>query len=80
MGCTLLLIQTASALAGLLDEESLSINDTKLMDNAWRGAEAYHFYLLAQKQLFDGMLLNSYVIIYVKGNCYISLDIKMYHL
>ena len=48
------LFQTASALAGLLDDEAMSINDTKLIDNAWRGAEAYHFYLLAQKQLFDG--------------------------
>ena len=32
----------------------MSINDTKLIDNAWKGAEAYHFYILAQSQLFDG--------------------------
>lgn len=31
------------------------MNDRNLMMNdIWRGAEAYHFYILAQKQLFDG--------------------------
>ena len=24
------------------------------MDNSWRGAEAYHFLLLAQRQLYNG--------------------------
>jgi len=43
-----------SALAGLLEEDAAAISDTKLIDNAWRGAEAYHFYLLAQRQLYDG--------------------------
>ncbi|KAL1124025.1 hypothetical protein AAG570_001795 [Ranatra chinensis] len=28
--------------------------DYKTMDNAWRGAEAYHFFMLAQRQLYDG--------------------------
>jgi WD repeat-containing protein 35 len=28
--------------------------DTKFLDNAWRGAEAYHFYLLAQRQFYSG--------------------------
>jgi len=32
-----------SALAGLLEEDSSAGSDTKLIDNAWRGAEAYHF-------------------------------------
>ncbi len=45
--------EATSALAGLLEEDA-SVGDTKVIDNAWRGAEAYHFYLLAQKQLYDG--------------------------
>ncbi|ELT97636.1 hypothetical protein CAPTEDRAFT_160931 [Capitella teleta] len=45
--------EATSALAGLLEEDSASISDTKLVDNAWRGAEAYHFYLLAQSQLYN---------------------------
>ena len=27
---------------------------SKVMDNAWRGAEAYHFFLLAHRQLYSG--------------------------
>jgi WD repeat-containing protein 35 len=46
--------EASRALAGLLEEDSMSVNDTKFIDNAWRGAEAYHFFLLAQKQMFDG--------------------------
>ena len=48
------LFQASTALAGLLQEDVASISDTKIIDSAWRGAEAYHFYLLAQRQLFDG--------------------------
>lgn len=29
------------------------------MDNAWRGAEAYHFFLLAQRQLYEGYMENA---------------------
>uniref|UniRef100_A0A8C5DJY1 WD repeat-containing protein 35 n=1 Tax=Gouania willdenowi TaxID=441366 RepID=A0A8C5DJY1_GOUWI len=43
-----------SALAGLLEEEATSSLDNRMVDNAWRGAEAYHFYLLAQRQLYAG--------------------------
>ena len=46
-----------SALSGLLEEDAQSMTDTKLLDNAWRGAEAYHFYLLAQRQLYAGVYL-----------------------
>eukprot|EP00057_Strongylocentrotus_purpuratus_P012812 XP_011667286.1 PREDICTED: WD repeat-containing protein 35 isoform X1 [Strongylocentrotus purpuratus] len=46
--------EASSALAGLLEEEALATSDTKLIDNAWRGAEAYHFMLLAQRQLYQG--------------------------
>ena len=30
------------------------MTDTSIIDSAWRGAEAYHFYLLAQRQLHEG--------------------------
>ncbi|KAJ3413661.1 WD repeat-containing protein 35 [Chytridiales sp. JEL 0842] len=43
-----------SALEGLLLEDRKSNMDTKFLDNAWRGAEAYHFYLLAQRQFYSG--------------------------
>ncbi|KAI4490168.1 hypothetical protein M0802_010893 [Mischocyttarus mexicanus] len=31
-----------------------SNKDTKIIENAWRGAEAYHFLLLAHRQIYDG--------------------------
>jgi len=47
--------QASKALDGLLSEESnTAIGDSKLLDNAWRGAEAYHFLMLAQRQLRNG--------------------------
>ncbi|CAG5134548.1 unnamed protein product, partial [Candidula unifasciata] len=46
--------QVASALAGFLEEDASSLSDTKIIDNAWRGAEAFHFFILAQKQMYDG--------------------------
>jgi len=46
-----------SALAGLLEEDAAAITDTKVIDNAWSGAEAYHFYTLAQRQLYEGKIL-----------------------
>ena len=46
-----------SALAGLLEEDVSAILDTKVIDCAWHGAEAYHYYLLAQRQLYDGSML-----------------------
>ncbi|XP_061207186.1 WD repeat-containing protein 35 isoform X3 [Neopsephotus bourkii] len=45
--------ETASALAGLLEEDVLS-STNHFADNAWRGAEAYHFFILAQRQLYKG--------------------------
>ncbi len=38
---------------GLLTEETTGsggVSDTQLIDNVWRPAEAYHFYILAQRQ------------------------------
>jgi WD repeat-containing protein 35 len=49
-------LQTSAALAGLLQDESQMVSDTTLIDTAWRGAEAYHFYMLAQRQLYAGLL------------------------
>lgn len=46
-------IQATSALAGLLEEDATS-SDNRIIDTAWRGAEAYHFFLLAQRQLYEG--------------------------
>ncbi|KAF4016576.1 hypothetical protein G4228_007779, partial [Cervus hanglu yarkandensis] len=45
--------EATSALAGLLEEEVLSTS-SRFTDNAWRGAEAYHFFILAQRQLYAG--------------------------
>eukprot|EP00050_Salpingoeca_kvevrii_P018636 m.76510 g.76510 ORF g.76510 m.76510 type:complete len:1153 (+) comp8114_c0_seq1:167-3625(+) len=42
---------TRAALDGLLSEDTQSQAQSKLIDNAWRGAEAFHFLLLAQRQL-----------------------------
>jgi WD repeat-containing protein 35 len=44
-----------AALDGLLKED-MKIKDPKLLENAWRGAEAYHFYILAQRQFYSGQL------------------------
>uniref|UniRef100_A0A672HZ34 WD repeat-containing protein 35 n=1 Tax=Salarias fasciatus TaxID=181472 RepID=A0A672HZ34_SALFA len=46
------------ALAGLLEEDASSA-DSRIVDNAWRGAEAYHFFLLAQRQLYGGYTENA---------------------
>ncbi|KAJ3259989.1 WD repeat-containing protein 35 [Boothiomyces macroporosus] len=45
-----------AALDGLLAEDVQNIAESKVLDNAWRGAEAYHFYVLAQKQFYQGQL------------------------
>ena len=45
-------LQVMSTLQGLLAEDYSSTADTALMDSAWRGAEAYHLFMLAQRQLY----------------------------
>lgn len=45
---------TRSALDGLLAEDSTSQAQTRMIDTAWRGAEAFHFLMLAQRQLYAG--------------------------
>uniref|UniRef100_A0A8C9R5G6 WD repeat-containing protein 35 n=1 Tax=Scleropages formosus TaxID=113540 RepID=A0A8C9R5G6_SCLFO len=49
--------EAMSALAGLLEEDASS--DVRIVDGAWRGAEAYHFFLLAQRQLYAGYVDNA---------------------
>jgi len=58
--------QASKALDGLLSEEStIAISDSKLLDNAWRGAEAYHFMMLCQRQLrLELVLLSTRVLLY----------------
>lgn len=32
----------------------LRVLPQQVLDSAWRGAEAYHYYMLAQRQLYQG--------------------------
>nr|CAD7570811.1 unnamed protein product [Timema californicum] len=41
-------------LLGLLESDIEANIDSRMVDNTWRGAEAYHFFMLAQKQLYEG--------------------------
>ncbi|CAI4227348.1 unnamed protein product [Auanema sp. JU1783] len=46
---------STALLSGLLEEDSsISLDDSRMIDRAWRGALAYHFFMLAQRQLYDG--------------------------
>ncbi|MCP9265269.1 hypothetical protein DINM_020523 [Dirofilaria immitis] len=50
-----IVFDTEIAIKELLEEDSkISLADSILIDNAWRGAEAYHFYMLAHRQLYNG--------------------------
>ncbi|CAD5234713.1 unnamed protein product [Bursaphelenchus xylophilus] len=58
---------STAAIQGLLEEEhTLSIEDSRLIDTAWRGAEAIHFYMLCQQQLhqhkFDSAMKTALVL------------------
>ena len=44
---------TAKTLDSLITSDINTMSD-KTLDNPWRGAEAYHFFLLAQRQLYEG--------------------------
>lgn len=49
--------QTSKALDGILSEESsIAIKDSKIIDNSWHGAEAYHFSMLCERQLREEKL------------------------
>ncbi|XP_063298196.1 WD repeat-containing protein 35 [Pelobates fuscus] len=45
--------EATSSLAGLLEGDSM-LSDSRIIDNPWRGAEAYHFFLLTQRMLYKG--------------------------
>lgn len=47
-------LQVMSTLQGLLQEGFSASADAALLGSAWRGAEAYHFFLIAQRQLYNG--------------------------
>ncbi|KAI3420246.1 WD repeat-containing protein 35 [Globodera pallida] len=43
------------ALEGLLaEDQNLSMEEARMIDTAWRGAEAFHFFMLAHCQLYEG--------------------------
>ena len=46
--------QGSSRVSDLLNDDDVGSGDSRVIDQAWRGAEAYHYYILAQRQLYDG--------------------------
>jgi WD repeat-containing protein 35 len=44
---------TAQTLDNLMTHDKAT-GENKALDNAWHGAEAYHFYMLAQRQMYNG--------------------------
>jgi WD repeat-containing protein 35 len=50
--------KSSALMMGLLESGNELNLDTKIIDNAWRGAEAYHFFMLAQRQLYEGTRLS----------------------
>lgn len=45
----------AQTLDTLLQHDTATVN-SKILENAWKGAEAYHFWLMAQRQLYQGQV------------------------
>lgn len=45
----------SSALIGLMGDGT-SLGQTMVVDEAWRGAEAFHFFMLCQRQLYEGFV------------------------
>jgi len=41
---------------GMFESEDGVEVDSQIVDNAWRGAEAYHFLMMAQRQLYQGLV------------------------
>ncbi|CAN8003269.1 unnamed protein product [Ixodes pacificus] len=48
--------EVSLALDALMSDDSTSLNTSRPMDQPWRGAEAFHFYILAQRQLYEGFM------------------------
>nr|CAD7260985.1 unnamed protein product [Timema shepardi] len=50
-------------LLGLLESDIEANIDSRMVDNTWRGAEAYHFFMLAQKQLYEDVYTNGEIML-----------------
>jgi WD repeat-containing protein 35 len=46
-------VKTTQTLDTLITSDLSNISD-KALNNPWKGAEAYHFYMLCQSQLYQG--------------------------
>lgn len=40
---------------GLTGDKDKGTPYNNMLDSPWKGAEAYHFFLLAQRQLYEGL-------------------------
>jgi WD repeat-containing protein 35 len=60
---------TKAALDGFLAEDKrMTSLDAKALDKAWQGAEAFHFYALAQRQFYSGNLQDALQTVRVGGS------------
>jgi len=48
------LFQGTSRVDSYLTDDRTTGDEVRVISQAWKGAEAYHFYLLALRQLYDG--------------------------
>ena len=48
--------QATAATLDAMDGGMASGVSGRALDNAWKGAEAYHFFMLAQRQLYSGSI------------------------
>lgn len=46
-------VQANVVLQAFLAEDAAALNESKLLDSVWRAAEAYHFLILAHRQLYS---------------------------
>ena len=54
MGGGMTAAQTTAATLDTLMQHDAATGENKTLDNPWRGAEAYHYFLLAHRQLYAG--------------------------
>lgn len=47
--------EASLALTALMSDDTKGAVTFRPLDQPWRGAEAFHFYLLAQRQLYEGL-------------------------
>lgn len=50
-----LILFVIQGVSGFLEEDE-SVSDSRVLSTAWRGALAYHFYLMSQRQLYEGYI------------------------